>query len=159
MINKILAIDPGYDRIGVALLARDESGRDVCLFSTCVQTDRKASHHERLFTAGDAVRKIILEHEPTVFAIEKIFFQNNAKTAMLVAEARGIMLFLARLHNLEIHEYTPQEIKVAMTGHGGSDKKAVTDMVKRLVKNVPEKALDDEYDAIAIGVTCLAHLR
>ena len=78
---------------------------------------------------------------------------------MLVAEARGIMLFLARLHNLEIHEYTPQEIKVAMTGHGGSDKKAVTDMVKRLVKNVPEKALDDEYDAIAIGVTCLAHLR
>ena len=156
MTARVLAIDPGYDRIGVALLERDTFGNDVCLFSTCVQTDRKASHHERLFTTGDAVRKIILGHEPTIFAIEKLFFQNNAKTAMLVAEARGIMLFLARLHNLEIHEYTPQAINVRDQLFFYCLAAA---LVKRLVQNVPAKALDDEYDAIAIGVTCLAHLR
>jgi crossover junction endodeoxyribonuclease RuvC len=157
---KVLAIDPGYDRVGIAILTKDPATqRETCLFSTCITTDKSATHAERLFAVGDAIRAIIRTHEPTHCAIEKLFFSNNQKTAMVVAEARGIMIYLARVHSLELHEYTPQEVKVAMTGYGKSDKHAVIDMVRRLVLNAPEKALDDEYDAIAIGVTCLAHLR
>ena len=158
-MTRVLAIDPGYDRIGVAVVERDTSGKDLCVFSQCIQTDRKLSEQERLFSLGDAVRELIIEYTPTDFAIEKLFFQNNAKTAMTVAEARGILIFLAHLHGLSIHEYTPQTIKTAMTGYGKSDKSAVKVMVQQLVTNAPTKALDDEFDAIAIGVTCLAYLR
>jgi crossover junction endodeoxyribonuclease RuvC len=72
---------------------------------------------------------------------------------------RGVLLFLAKEAGCVVYEYGPQEIKVAVTGYGKSDKSAVIDMVKRLVLNTPEDALDDEYDAIAVAVTCLAHYR
>ena len=78
---------------------------------------------------------------------------------MAVAEVRGALIYIAKKHGCAVKEFGPQEIKVAVTGHGGSDKQAVTDMLKHLVKNLPLKALDDEYDAIAIGVTALAHHR
>ena len=68
-------------------------------------------------------------------------------------------MFLARKHHCVVYEFGPSEIKVATTGYGKSDKAAVVQMVKRLVKGAPETALDDEYDAIAVGVTCLAHHR
>ena len=67
------------------------------------------------------------------------------------------MMYIAKKFNCKISEFGPQEIKIATTGYGKSDKNAVIAMVKRLVKNVPEDALDDEYDAIAVGITCLAH--
>jgi Holliday junction resolvasome RuvABC endonuclease subunit len=70
-----------------------------------------------------------------------------------------MIIFLAQKAGCTIYEFGPQEIKVAVTGYGKSDKTAVIDMVKRLVRGVPEGALDDEYDAIAVGVTCLAHYR
>ncbi len=68
-----------------------------------------------------------------------------------------MLIYLAKQANCDVYEFNPQEIKVAITGYGKSDKTAVIDMVKRLVPNAPLTALDDEYDAIAIGVTCLAH--
>lgn len=155
---RILSIDPGYDRIGVAVMEKND-GKDVCIFSTCIQTDRTLNHADRIFFVGNAIRVLIVEHMPTHFAIEKLFFNKNQKTAMAVAEARGAMMYLAHEYSLAIHEYGPQEIKVAMTGYGKSDKNAVQDMIMRLVLNAPIKAIDDEYDAIAVGVTCLAHLR
>lgn len=155
---KILAIDPGYDRIGVAVLEKN-NGKDICIFSTCIQTDRSLKHTERLFYVGNAMRALIQEHAPTHCAIEKLFFNKNQKTVMAVAEVRGALIYLAHEYGLALHEYGPQEIKVAMTGYGKSDKSAVQDMIMRLVVNAPEKALDDEYDAIAVGVTCLASLR
>jgi crossover junction endodeoxyribonuclease RuvC len=72
---------------------------------------------------------------------------------------RGVVTFLAARHNCEVQEFGPREIKVAVTGYGGSDKRAVTEMLKRLVPNLPDMALDDEYDAIAIAVTALAQAR
>jgi len=91
--------------------------------------------------------------------VETLFFNKNVKTAIGVAQARGIILYLAKNAGCTVHDFGPQEIKIAVTGYGKSDKNAVIDMVKRLVSNVPEKALDDEYDAIAVGITTLAHLR
>lgn len=155
---KVLAIDPGYDRLGVAVLERHEN-RDALLFSSCILTDKNASIPERLHAMGETLRSIISEHAPDTVALETLFFSKNAKTAIAVAEARGVVLYLARQAGCTIREFSPQEVKVATTGYGKSDKTAVAHMVKRLIPQVPEKALDDEYDAIAVGITALAHHR
>lgn len=113
----------------------------------------------RLLIAGDAIEQLLSTYKPTAVGIETLFFNKNLKTAIGVAQARGIVVYLAQKYGCSVYEFGPQEIKVAVTGYGKSDKKAVIDMVKRLVANVPTDALDDEYDAIAVGITCLAHHR
>ena len=153
---KVLAIDPGYDRLGVAVMEYDDIGKEKLIFSTCVLTDKKSELSDRLFSMGTEVARLIKEHQPDTVGIETLFFNKNIKTAIGVAQARGIILYLAKKAGLTVYEFGPQEIKVAVTGYGNSDKTAVYDMVNRLVTNVPEKALDDEYDAIAVGITCLA---
>ena len=93
-------------------------------------------------------------------AIETLFFTSNQKTAMGVAEARGVMVYQGALSGLDIREYTPLQIKIATTGYGKASKNQVMDMVKKLIhiKEKKEKLLDDEYDAIAIGLTCTASM-
>lgn len=155
---KVLAVDPGYDRMGVAAVEKVD-GREKLLFSTCIETDKKAKLDERLFSLGKTFKQLLNEHQPDVVGIETLFFNKNVKTAIGVAQARGIIMFLALEAGAKVCEYGPQEIKIAVTGYGKSDKAAVIDMVKRLVEGVPANALDDEYDAIAIGITTLAHQR
>ncbi len=152
---KVLAIDPGYDRLGVALLT-NESGSDVLIFSTCITTTKDSAFADRLVSIGTSLRELMATHQPDCVALEELFFNKNVRTAIAVAEARGVILYLARQANYPIYEFSPSTIKLATTGYGSSDKTAVIAMVKRLVANVPETALDDEYDAIAVGVTCLA---
>jgi crossover junction endodeoxyribonuclease RuvC len=89
-------------------------------------------------------------------AIEKLFFETNTKTAMVVAEARGVLLYEGARAQLSIFEYTPLEIKVAVTGYGKSDKQGVMDMVPRLIALPVRKMIDDEVDAIAVALTCFA---
>jgi crossover junction endodeoxyribonuclease RuvC len=153
---KVLAFDPGYDRLGVAVLEK-VSGKEVLLHSSCVTTKKTDSVPDRLKMIGESIESLINTHKPGIVALETLFFNKNIKTAIVVAEVRGIILYLARHHNCFVMEFGPQEIKIAVTGYGKSDKIAVIDMVKRLVPNVPEKALDDEYDAIAVGITAIAH--
>ncbi len=155
---RVLALDPGYDRLGVAVIEKINTV-ETLLFSTCVTTSKESPLNERLYHIGTAFEKLLDTYTPDTVAIETLFFNKNQKTAIGVAEVRGILIYLASCHNCTIHEYGPQQIKVAVTGYGKSDKAAVIMMVKTLVKNVPEKALDDEYDAIAVGVTALAHSR
>lgn len=152
---RVLAIDPGYDRVGVAILEK-QNQREVLLFSECLETDKKLPVHERIFFIGQTLEKIINDFSPTALAIENLFFNKNIKTAISVAEARGAIIYLAKKTNCQVFEFGPQEIKIATTGYGKSDKAAVIAMVKRLINNAPENALDDEYDAIAVGITCLA---
>lgn len=155
---RILALDPGYDRLGIAVLER-VSGKEILLFSTCILTDKNAELTDRLLHIGNAVSECLLLHSPNAVAIETLFFNKNIKTGIGVAQVRGIIIYLAKCAGCTVYEFGPQEIKVAVTGYGKSDKNAVIDMVKRLVKNAPTKALDDEYDAIAVGITALAHHR
>lgn len=152
---RVIAVDPGYDRLGVAVLEL-QNGTEHLLYSCCIETDKKATLNERLFDLGEKFDLIIKEYKPDTLGIETLFFNSNQKTGIGVAAARGILIYLAQLANCVVYEFGPQEIKVAITGYGKSDKKAVIDMVGRLVPNAPIKALDDEYDAIAVGVTCLA---
>jgi len=153
---RVLAVDPGYDRLGVAVLEHQENS-EVLLYSSCILTDAGATLPERLRSLGETFEKLLEEYKPDVVGVETLFFNKNQKTAIGVAEARGIVIYLAKKHSCGVYEFGPQEIKVAVTGYGKSDKDAVVNMVKRLVKDVPEEALDDEYDAIAVGITTLAH--
>lgn len=152
---RVLAIDPGYDRLGVAVMEY-QNGKEHLLYSSCVLTDKKSELTDRLFVIGDTIAQLIALHTPDTVAIETLFFNKNIKTAIGVAQARGIIIYLAKKAGCVVHEFGPQEIKVAVTGYGNSDKAAVFAMVSRLVPNVPKQALDDEYDAIAVGITCLA---
>lgn len=156
LLMRVIAVDPGYDRLGVAVLEL-ENGAEKLLYSGCIETDRTQPLLDRLHTLGDTFLSLIITHSPTALAIETLFFNQNQKTAMGVAQARGILIYLAQANDCSVYEFGPQEVKVAVTGYGKSDKKAMIDMVKRLVSNAPSAALDDEYDAIAVGITCLAH--
>lgn len=153
---KVLAIDPGYDRVGMAVMELVD-GREVLHHSSCLETDRSLPLHERIAVVGDTIRNIIKTHTVDTLAIETLFFNKNVKTAMDVAQARGVIIYAAKTSGCQIYEFSPQEVKIAVTGHGNSDKTAVTAMVQQLVVDAPKNALDDEYDAIAVGVTCLAH--
>lgn len=151
---KILAIDPGYDRLGIAVVEGDAS-RPTLLWSDCV-TPEKGSGSERLAHISRAVTEAIATYAPDALAIETLFFGINRKTAFGVAEARGAILAAAGRVSLPVIEYTPQQIKSAVTGYGGANKAAMARMIPLLL-TLPEKIrLDDELDAIGIGITALA---
>ncbi|MCU0678659.1 MAG: crossover junction endodeoxyribonuclease RuvC [Candidatus Pacebacteria bacterium] len=152
---RVLAIDPGFDRCGVAILEYSD-GKEVLLFSTCITTDKAAPLPVRITTIGQQLETIITAHRPTALGIETLFFNKNITTGIGVAQARGVVLYVAERAGLSIYEHGPQEVKVAVTGYGNSDKTAMYAMLQRLVPNIPAKAHDDEYDAIAVGVTTLA---
>lgn len=155
---RVLAVDPGYDRMGIAVLEH-ANGKELLLHSECIETDRAADIPERLKTIGTRFTELLTEFTPDQLAVETLFFNQNQKTAIAVAEARGVVLFLAKQHGCDVREFGPQEVKVAVTGYGKSDKTAVFEMLRRLLPAIPLRAHDDEYDAIAVGVTALAHHR
>lgn len=152
---RILAIDPGYDRLGIAVLEGDPS-RPKLLWSDCVQPER-GTVEERLACVSRAVTEAIDTYAPEALGIETLFFSINKKTALGVAEARGAVLATAGIASLPIIECSPQQVKLAVTGYGGADKKAVAQMIPRLLSLPEKKRLDDELDAIAIGITALAN--
>jgi len=154
---RILAVDPGYDRLGVAVLERDGQ-QEILVYSGCIETDKTADLNDRLHALGTELQTLLTTYQPDSVAVETLFFNKNIATALKVAHARGIIIYLAKRAGVAVYEYGPQEIKVAVTGYGKSDKPAVIAMVKRLIVNAPESALDDEYDAIAIGITALASI-
>lgn len=151
---RILAIDPGYDRLGVAVIEGDSS-RPTLIMSDCV-LPKKGLHEDRLAEIASAVSTAIATYAPDALAIETLFFSVNKKTALGVAEARGAILAAAGSASVPVVEYSPQQVKNAVTGHGGADKSAVARMIPRLLVLPDKKRLDDELDAIAIGITALA---
>jgi len=155
-MRKILAIDPGYDRIGLAVLEEQIGGNPILLFSECFVTNRKDVHEKRLGSIANEVKKLVEEFKPDTIAIEGLFFSVNKKTAMFVAEARGAILSEVARKSIPVFEYKPVSIKVAVTGYGKSDKNQMMRMVPLLIKTVNKKPQDDEYDAIAIGLTYFA---
>ncbi|MFW0871338.1 MAG: crossover junction endodeoxyribonuclease RuvC [Patescibacteria group bacterium] len=160
---KVLAVDPGYDRVGFALVETqvqtNGATNEVCLHSETFQTSREEDFNTRLHQVGMRTRELIAQYAPTHLAIETLFFSKNQKTAMQVAQARGTIIYQALDLGLRVCEYSPQQIKIAVTGHGGADKRAVVAMLQHLVALDTRTRLDDEYDAIACALTCLASSR
>ena len=151
----ILGIDPGFGRMGCAVLEKTRRGEKL-LYSACLSSDKKNTQAERLFAIGKEIEKIIKKYKPDILAIESLFFTKNQKTAMKVAEARGMVLFLASSKNIPVREFTPLEIKIALTGYGRAEKRQVQDMVMAVLKLEKTPKYDDETDAIACALTCSA---
>lgn len=151
---RILAIDPGYDRLGIAVVEGNPS-KPTLVWSDCVLPE-KDSPEKRLAHISAAITEAIRHYDPDALGIETLFFGINKKTALGVAEARGSVLAVAGLAHLPVIECTPVQVKLAVAGHGGADKKAVALMVPRLLAMGEKKRLDDEIDAIAVGITALA---
>lgn len=150
---RVLAVDPGFDRLGLAVVEGNPS-KPTVVWSDCV-TPADGAVADRLASVFDAVQKAIKKYRPSVVALESLFFSKNIKTAMGVAEARGAILSAAGIARLFVIECSPQQVKIAVTGYGAADKKAVSRMVPKLVALSPKKRLDDELDAIALGICAL----
>lgn len=156
MPTRILGIDPGFDRLGVCVLEKNGS-KEQLIFSTCITTSKKNSFGDRLVTVGKELEKIIDEFNPTELAIEKLFLAVNQKTVMSVAEVRGVIVYVSHLKGLSMFEYSPPEIKVAITGYGKATKDDIALMVPKILGTPSMKLIDDEMDAIAIALTHSAH--
>jgi crossover junction endodeoxyribonuclease RuvC len=156
---RIISIDPGYERLGVAIIDKQKGQKEVLVFSDCLRTDAKEIFEDRLTTLGLKIESLLEEYKPEALSIENLFISNNQKTAMRVAEVRGMLIYLCRKNNLIIKEFTPLQVKLAVTGDGKSSKDQVIRMVKMLIKITKEKAVDDEYDAVAIGLAYFAYAR
>lgn len=156
----ILGIDPGYERLGIAILEKNNvDKKERVLYSECFKTSAKLDFSERLFLIGQKVEEIVKEYKPEILSIETLFLTTNHKTVMNVAEARGVVIYEASRAKLKIFEVSPPQIKIATTGYGKADKKDVMKMVKLLVSIDRDKKSDDELDAIAIALTAFAHIR
>ncbi|HEX7651757.1 MAG TPA: crossover junction endodeoxyribonuclease RuvC [Candidatus Paceibacterota bacterium] len=151
---RILGIDPGYDRLGLAVVEGDASAPSV-IWSACALPP-KGEREKRLAAVFDEVAAAIKKHGPDRLAIETLFFNANVTTGIGVAEARGAVLAAAGRAELPVMEYSPQQVKIAVTGHGAASKDAVARMVPRLAPLSPRKRLDDELDAIAVAICSLA---
>jgi crossover junction endodeoxyribonuclease RuvC len=148
----ILGIDPGLADTGYGLIIKE--GQKI-KFLACgsIKTPAKTDFIKRLKTIHAELIKIIEKYRPDKAAVEQLFFCKNVKTALLVGQARGVCLMTIAEHNLPIFEYTPLQIKLALTSYGQADKRQVGAMVKLLLnlKTIPTP--DDAADALAIAIT------
>lgn len=156
---RILGIDPGFDRLGIAIVDKNDTGHETLVFSECFETNKKDIFADRLVQIGKRIESCIKEHKPEVLGIEKLYMTMNQKTVMNVAEARGVVVYEAKKAKLEIHEFTPMEIKIAVTGFGKASKIDVSKMVWRLIDTKNKKMGDDELDAVAIALTLSATIK
>lgn len=154
---RILGIDPGYDRLGLAVIEGDPS-KPTHVWSDCI-IPPAGDAATRLSAVSKAVQAALKKHKPDAVGIEKLFFSKSVTSALGVAEARGVALAAAGAAGIPVYECSPQEVKLAVTGYGAADKKAVAAMIPRLITLPPKKRLDDELDAIAVGIAALPLVR
>lgn len=157
--KRILGIDPGTGILGFGVIDVDNRGKATLVDGGVIRTPVKQADSERLATIYDELHEIITELKPEIMAVEKLFFSQNVTTAMSVSQARGVVLLCGKQHNLELYEYTPQQIKQGLTGYGRADKKQIQEMVRVVLglESVPKP--DDAADAIACALTCAQSMR
>lgn len=154
---RVLGVDPGYNRLGLAIIKQHPNGSQKVEFSVCVETKKSIDFSKRLWCLAEEFNLVVDTYQPEVVAMEKIFLSQNKKTAMAVAETRGMLKFLIETKKLPLVEYTPQQIKLTVTGFGRADKTQVKNLVNRLTGVDTKQKLDDEVDALAVALTALAH--
>jgi crossover junction endodeoxyribonuclease RuvC len=145
-----LGIDPGTRRVGYGVILQ-ENHEAIFVEAGMIpitSTDNAGALHE----IKKSLDKLIAKHQPDVVAIEKLFFAKNQKTALAVAEARGVILLAIREHGVRIREYAPNEVKLGVTGYGSADKKAVLKMVRFILKKPDLAVIDDASDALALAI-------
>lgn len=149
---KILGIDPGTAIVGFGVIDTDHR-RHVCLDAGVIRTPAKQSDEIRLDTIYTSLTEIIQQHNPDYMVVEKLFFAKNVTTAMTVSQARGVILLAGTKNGVPIVEYTPLQIKQALTGYGRAEKQQIQEMVRVLLslQSIPKP--DDCADALAAALT------
>ena len=148
---RIMGIDPGYGIIGFSIIEKKSSGNEVVDYGV-ITTPKEMEFNLRLQAIYESMQKLIDKYNPAEMAIEKLYFNKNITTGIPVAEARGVILLSAVNKNLPIYEYTPQQIKIALTGLGKADKSQVQFMVKTLLHLTKVPRPDDAADAVAVAL-------
>lgn len=149
----ILGIDPGTASTGYGVVKKTRVLK--CLDYNVIRTKPSSNPGERLRQINNKLAKVIKEHRPDVLAIEKVYFFKNLKTAMPVSEAKGAILLTAAKKRLPVWEFTPLQVKLAVTGDGRADKKEVQKQIKKLLKLKETPKPDDAADALAVAMTYL----
>lgn len=154
----ILGIDPGTATTGYGIIKSKGSAIEM-MDCGCIKTEVKTSLCERLNIIYDYTLGLIKKYKPQKMAVEELFFFKNAKTAISVSHSRGVVMLAGVKSGLEIFEYTPLEVKIALTGYGKADKTQIQKMVKVILglKDIPKP--DDASDALAIAVCCGNNLK
>jgi crossover junction endodeoxyribonuclease RuvC len=149
---RILGIDPGYHRTGFAVLEAGKKRKPELLASGVFTTSRDDRLAERLLSIRRELKELIERHRPDEMALEELFWSKNAKTAIGVAQARGVVMVTAAELGVAVAEYSPTALKLGLTGTGRADKGQVKYMVEHMLPLPEKKRLDDEFDAIALAL-------
>lgn len=152
---RILGIDPGYGIVGVGTIDYDKNRFRTVEYGA-ITTDAGENMFDRLKKIYDELFELIDRVKPDAVAIEELFFHNNQKTAINVAQARGVLILAAKNHNIPVYEYTPLQVKQAVVGYGRAEKAQVQQMTKAILGLTKIPKPDDTADALAIAI-CHAH--
>jgi crossover junction endodeoxyribonuclease RuvC len=153
--NVVLAIDPGYGRCGWAILEKNNKNKISLIACDVIVTNPGVNIPERLLELYEAIAYLIKKYKPNDLAIESLFWFKNKKTAINVAQARGVIIVAAKNNNLNVYEYTPLQVKQAVVGYGKATKQQVQVMIKHHLGKSCIINQDDTSDAVAIGLTHL----
>ncbi len=153
----VLGIDPGFAITGYGIIQKKRQDLSVLTYGV-IKTKSTEPFDQRLKKLYQELERIIKTYHPEIVAIEELYFTNNAKTAIKVGQARGVVVMTAALNNLPIKNYTPLQIKQALTSYGRADKQQMQRMIKQVLSlsNMPKP--DDAADALAVAYTCLQFL-
>ena len=147
----ILGIDPGFGRLGFGCIS-NEGNKFCAIDHGIISTSSELEFGDRLLELERDLEEVIHLHKPGLIAIEKLYFSKNVKTAMDVAESRGIIRLVAARHGIKTVEFTPTQIKKALSGDGTADKKAMQFMVTQLLNLESAPKIDDAADALAVAI-------
>ena len=151
----ILGIDPGYAIVGWGVLEYNANKFKVIDYGA-ITTEAKTPFPLRLMDIYNDMNKIFSDYHPQVMSMEKLFYNNNAKTVIDVAQARGVIVLSAVRHDVPVFEYTPLQVKQSVVGYGKAEKKQVMDMTRRILKLEQIPKPDDAADALALSI-CHGH--
>lgn len=154
----ILGIDPGIGKTGWGVILKNGNNTKAIAYG-CIETAAGLPLERRLQTIRAELVEIIKKHKPTQLGIEELFFNTNAKTALIVGQARGVVIVTAADLGLEVFSYTPLQVKTAVTGYGRAEKAQMGKMVKMLLNLTEIPKPDDTADALAIALACAFSLK
>lgn len=156
---RILGIDPGLATVGWSIVDFSKDGKPTAIDYGAITTQKGESVGNRLSEIYDDLNSIIKEFEPNYCGLETLLFYNNAKSAIIVGEARGVILLCLERSNISVHEFTPLQVKSSISGYGKATKNQVQENVKMLfeLEQIPKP--DDVADALALSIACFDRLR
>jgi len=155
---RIIGIDPGTGILGFGVIDASSKGLR-CIDAGVIKTPPKQEDALRLATIYEELGEIIEQHKPDVVSVEKLFFAQNVTTAMSVSQARGVVLLLGQQHGMKLYEFTPLQIKQALTGYGKATKQQMQEMVRVVLKLQDTPKPDDAADALAAAICCSMTVR